>query len=51
MLFTDNGSVVQETEWIELWYGTLVRFLCYEMTEPGLCEFIILFKYLLLIGF
>ena len=25
--------------------------LCSEMTEPELCEFIILFKYLLLIGF
>ena len=39
------------SEWTELWYGTLVRFLCSEMTmmtEPELCEFIILSKYLLL---
>ena len=32
-------------------YGmALFWFLCYEMTQPELCEFIILFKYLLLIG-
>ena len=40
------------SEWTELWYGTLVRFLCSEMTmmtKPELCKFIILFKYLLLI--
>ena len=36
MLCTDKGSMVQAqycSEWIELWYGTLVRFLCLEMTE------------------
>ena len=38
------------SEWIELWYGMPVRFLWSEMTELALCEFIILFKYLLLIA-
>ena len=54
MLCTDKGSMVQAqycSEWTELWYGTLVRFLCSKMTEPELCQFIIVFKYLLLIGF
>ena len=39
MLCTDKGSMVQAqycSEWTELWYGTLFRFLCYEMTQPEL---------------
>ena len=39
------------SELTELWCGTLVQFLCYDMTQPELCEIIIFFKYLLLIGF
>ena len=48
MLCTDKGSMVQAqycSEWTELWYGTLVRFLCHEMTQPELCELIIVSKY------
>ena len=37
------------SEWTELWYDTLVPFFCSEMNEPESCEFVILFKYLLLI--
>ena len=39
------------SEWTEFWYGMIVRFFCYEMVQPELCEFIILFKDLLMIGF
>ena len=54
MLCTDKGSIVQAQLlfWMaELWYCMPVRFICSEMTELELWEFIILFKYLLLIGF
>ena len=43
MLCTDKRLMVQAqycSEWTELWYDMLVQFLCYEMTQPELCEFI-----------
>ena len=39
------------SEWTELRHDTPVWFLCSEMTGLELCQFIILFEYLLSIGF
>ena len=50
ILHSDKRSIVQAqycSKRTELWYDTLVQFLCSEMTQPELCELIILFKYLL----
>ena len=53
MLYTGKGQMVQAqncSELTEISYDTLVRFFCPEMTEPEMCEFVILFKYLLLMA-
>ena len=52
MVCTDKGSMVQSTvlfwmDWIMVWHACSIPL--FMMTKQELCEFIILFKYLLLI--